>query len=279
MEQLFQKSLGADARSFFISGSALNAGVFRRVCDLFLARAALPRIAVIPINLRSFSPTWDLDPNYQFQDEYEKLQSLCERRPASHVCIEPTLTAWSIYNGVPLAYPGEPCITLGEFRKLTEETFPKTDPRWRERAASIFTFHYMYVLQPRHRKLVDLISTVKSLVAAGTKVVCYVTPVNYEGGVRYVGRRFRRAVRRNVSVVEKELALVECRFTEAGSRSSRFSAKPGTARLHAVQHRAMSSFTRICRCSSPRTNSSRSTTLRSTFAGKPGKLSSISSAG
>ena len=59
-------------RSYY---DAYHIGIYLEYAQYIVAQENLPQVVIIPINLRSFSPEWDMRPEYQFEKEARFLRS------------------------------------------------------------------------------------------------------------------------------------------------------------------------------------------------------------
>lgn len=152
------QSLGEILRAHYqdhvclISGSGYHAGIFEYFGAVLAAMRSRPRLAILPINPRSFSPTWDLNPLYQFRSEVELLASFNANRPnyrlrEAKICSEvDELLA-------PLVLSHEETITLSEFLDLISVNLVVGSDEWRKRLKTIFQCHYMLPVSSLERSL------------------------------------------------------------------------------------------------------------------------------
>lgn len=205
-----QKSLGQILgdyyrdRVFIVSGSGYHSGVFEQFCAVLATLPSRPRIAVVPINLRSFSPTWDLNPLYQFRPEIDLLSSFDWTRPAyrlnnTNKCSEVESLL------IPLEMDGNKSITLGDFLDIIGKTPVVGSGEWKARLETIFRHHYTYPVYSDHRKLNSFKQTIRLLRDAGVAVYCYITPLNYEAGAEYCGDTFIASIRNNIYKIRQEI--------------------------------------------------------------------------
>lgn len=192
---------------FLVSGSGYHSGVFEQFSAVLEALPARPRIAVVPINLRIFSPTWDLNPLYQFQSEIELLSSFDLKRP-DYTLHDAKLSTEFENHVVSMELDGEKIISLSEFLGIIGESPAIGSEAWKDRLKTIFQCHYMYPLNTEHRKIKSLKQTIKRLNGIGVSVYCYITPINYEAGIEYCGDVFMQAVEKNISIIQQEIGSV-----------------------------------------------------------------------
>lgn len=195
-----------ESEAFVVAGSGYHAGIFERFAALLSQMERRPRFAVIPINLRSFSPTWDLNPMYQFESELKLLAAFNIHAPSySLVNSESESDTRSILFK---CYQDKP-ITLNSFLHVIGSPKPVGSPEWFDRIWLIFQCHYAYPLSPTHRKIQSIKNIISILHNLGVAVYCYVTPINHEAGSEYCGRYFTETVRNNISTIRREIEITE----------------------------------------------------------------------
>jgi hypothetical protein len=198
--------VGTIPRSLAISHSAYQPMVYQELLRAVLAMKQRPRTLLLPINMRCFSPQWDLHPDYQFVQELGHLTSYLQDRVVRR--LEPRETSASemkVYERTAVAYPTSELRTVGEFVAVVRSK-PTTDAERSRRIAEIFRFHYGHPLEPTQRKLACVRGICDLVEGAGMRAVVYVTPINHEAGLRHAGAELLRSYQRNVDVVRDELA-------------------------------------------------------------------------
>lgn len=167
--------------------------------------AARPREIVIAVNIRSFSPIWDLAPALQARLEilryaWGDVLALGLVRP---------LERFGIYNLHPISLEqfGELPVYRGEVRWGTVYEAngghgPLAGKSLMERK---FTINYMNPIHPTHRKVRSLVNLVRTCKSAGVRPIIYLTPIDVESGRATVGPDFVPQVERNVEVIRKAL--------------------------------------------------------------------------
>lgn len=205
LEDLVSAELGEQSVCC-ISHSAFHSQVFCLFCNCLPTLRNQPQSVIIPINLRSFSPSWDLHPDYQFLWETATLDDFARGIDELRPGIESTPVAKAVFQAVPLYLPSGEIRTIGEFLEVIASRVNKDfGSAWTSRIRDIFTFHYMHNIYPTHRKLRYLGTTVKNLTRRGIGIGLYFTPINYRAGNKYVGSSFERCASNNVTMIEKYL--------------------------------------------------------------------------
>ena len=194
--------------------------------DLFYDYAAYmhqhgeaPQSLVVPINLRSFSPAWDKRPAYQFEKERKVLAMglpwarLFLRPLEVFGFFRPSITRQAFLD-TPV-YDGDEVVgEVRDFEALapdesqqgeTENAYREVDLADEETAQAVLTYHYMFDLEPDHRKLDSMINLAELAAERDVRVIFYITPVNVEQGERFLGREFSEHFADNVRVVRSRL--------------------------------------------------------------------------
>jgi hypothetical protein len=196
-----------------ISESAFNSQVFAMICNCLHRLRRRPNVVILPINLRSFSPAWDLHPDYQFLWETAKLDDYARHVDMMREPIPTTPVARAVFNAVPVQLPNARTKTIGElYDVISSRTSEEYTPGWKRRIEVIFTLHYLCRLYPEHRKLRYLGTAIKSLRRGKIDVFLYLTPINYQAGDRFVGPHFSSIVTDNIQVAVKYLSEFGVQF-------------------------------------------------------------------
>ncbi|MBC8444653.1 MAG: hypothetical protein H8D77_00870 [Chloroflexi bacterium] len=208
-----------------ISHPAYNLDLYLHHVRYIAHGAHRPRVIVMPINIRSFSPEWDMRPSYQFE-RVEKtlilglfLSQMLLRPLEAFGVLEPrisqdTFLNTSVYNGDTLVG------TVRDFESLTDEAspvglqgdagfvyrdaLPSTDDEEALRQALVY--RYMYSLKPDHRKLQAMLEIARLGEENHIDTLFYITPINYQQGERLLGDAFSAALSRNAGLVKSLLS-------------------------------------------------------------------------
>jgi hypothetical protein len=164
-----------------------------------------PGMVVLPINMRNFSPQWDLEPAWQFQEEVELINGFI-----SNPLMSPSLNQlknevlptemFNAFDATPVNYNLSPLNRIGHFRLLINST-PATEEQKKFRLSQIFIYHYTHALMREHPKVMFLENTLKLLQKMGIPFFAYLTPLNAKAGERLIGNSFSNALHDNVRVV------------------------------------------------------------------------------
>jgi len=207
-----------------IAHPAYNLDLYLHYVRYILRAPRRPRVVIVPINMRSFSPEWDMRPGYQFEEEKKTLAlgPVLARILARPLAIlgafrspisQAVFLNTTVYNG------DTPIGTVADFERLTEQDALGEHQRNTEFAyhdvlpseddaaamAQALIYRYMTGLTPDQRQLRAMREIARLGDEAGVQVLFYVTPVNYQQGQRFVGDAFRTALREKVDLVQSVL--------------------------------------------------------------------------
>lgn len=214
LEKMVSSRLGEE-NVCYISTSAFNAHVFSLFCNALSKTRHKPSNVIVPINLRSFSSSWNLNPQYQFLWETATIDDFAKDITAPRELIAPTPIADSIYRAIPVNFFARETQTIGDYLDVIAQAIgPGSTKKWNNRLRDIFTFHYCEKMHPKNRKLQSLGFIVKTLGRMNISVGFYFTPINYCAGRKYVGRAFRQRITYNIKFVEKYLSEYKVKALE-----------------------------------------------------------------
>ncbi|MBN2393700.1 MAG: hypothetical protein JXR84_23410, partial [Anaerolineae bacterium] len=197
--------------------------------DLFYDYAAYvdrhggwPTTLVLPINLRSFSAAWDMRPAFQFEKESKILAlglpwaRLFFRPLDVFGFFRPSISQQDFLN-TPV-YDGD--VRVGYVRDFemlaadeilqegSENAYREVKLEDEETAQAVLTYHYMFNLEPDHRKLDSMVAVAELAARHDVNVIFYITPINVEQGERFLGPAFRERFAANIQVVLSALEAV-----------------------------------------------------------------------
>ncbi len=174
-----------------ISGTGYHPGVFVALLKAAASRLGRAKIWIVPVNLRCFSPQWDMNPMWQHQEEIDCLSGVVSS--AAGIDAE-------TYESIRVSCPQSPFTTVGDFQRCIAKK-SATESERDFRAKQIFIFHYLHSLDAGHRKLEALREIEGLAEKTGIKLVMYCTPINHRGGQKHLGRDFIRIVEANVKTL------------------------------------------------------------------------------
>jgi hypothetical protein len=194
-----------------ISHSGYRPGIYLALSRVLDSAKKKPSLVILPINIRSFSPQWDWNPDFDFEREIVAINRYHRDPQKKMIRLVPT-------NQIPVGfwkrqaflrrevqYPLSSCKRIRHFVDIIANKSKDpcaVDFRWKQ----IFIFHYLYPLEANHRQLGYLQTLLSFLRDLGIPVVSYLTPINYQAGVRYAGDVFKALVLENVGKILQRMA-------------------------------------------------------------------------
>jgi hypothetical protein len=159
-------------------------------------------VVVAVINLRSFSPSWDLEPRYQFVAERTFLGLPPYLRPF----LKP-LVVFGAVDLQPVAGTdfGDAAVYDGTTQVGRALDYAGLTGSPAERERSMLLYFYMGTLRADHRKLRSLATLADLLREARVRLLFYVSPIDVERGKAAFGTRFRDRLEENIGTIEREL--------------------------------------------------------------------------
>lgn len=199
-------------RTATFSHTAFNPAVFKRIIGVIAASQHRPRHLLIPINLRSFSPQWYAYPEYQFLsfkalfDRYllsldaEERRRLLNQVPEADKKSEGFRRSMERYLALRSNFHGTNLRAMGDFLQFKLQK-PVDPEAIRERRRLMFIFHYLYEFSGGHPLLTSLGGMLRLIATMDVNVVFYLTPVNYQAGIEYVGPEFTVVLNEHKKVI------------------------------------------------------------------------------
>ncbi len=182
-------------------------------------RGGRPQTLVVPINMRSFSPAWDMRPAYQFEKESKILAMglpwarLLLRPLEVFGFFQPPISRHAFLDAP--VYDDDVLVgKVRDFEALAADealqgdagnAYREVELADEETAQAVLTYHYMFNLEPDHRKLDAMVALAELAAERGIHVIFYITPVNVEQGERFLGPTFTERFAENVGVVQSRL--------------------------------------------------------------------------
>ncbi len=172
-----------------IAGTGYNSELFYGIVKYLILKKHIPNTCILPINLRSFSPLWMLNPSFNQVRVFEELTE--EKSIMNLLTKEAFLDEQLNVGGIGLR-------SVGEYRLLAASN-PEISELIRLRAELIFRFHYLFDMDIGNRMIIRLNEALTLLSQAKVKTLVYFTPLNTEAGGNLVGTDFLDSVNERVS--------------------------------------------------------------------------------
>jgi hypothetical protein len=190
-----------------IAQAAYHPGVFYALIKALEKMANRPKLLLLPVNMRCFSPQWDIHPNYQFHMEIDVLERYSPSRPSTDFRLikqKITKDAFEVYDSTPVQYPCTSLDHIGQFRLLVNAD-AETSEQKVFRLRQIFIFHYMHILLPDHDKIRLLRDSLQLAAKMNIRCFIYTTPCNYQAGEKFVGDKFTEVLQYNVQILQNSI--------------------------------------------------------------------------
>ena len=189
-----------------LSNSGYQLEVFYNYLLVVEKLKTYPVQVIIPINIRSFSPQWNLNPAYQYNSQVQHIKDYLNRGQfelKEFRDIE-SFEDSRFFLNMSVDYPDTYFTKIGEFEK---EKAVKTvsNERYFTRKKNIFIYHYCYALNGNHRRI-DTIRRIADLLQSKEIIpIFYFTPINYEAGISFAGKVFMDRVTQNINVIKNAI--------------------------------------------------------------------------
>ncbi len=189
-----------------ISHAAYHIGLYLEFCKYIVKQKHHPSIIIIPINMHSFSPDWDMNPLNQFEREKIILRGGFLKHLVLTFYKPLRVFEYSFYTVTREEYLNTPVFNgkqqvgiIGDFNKIGYTKYS-----WSNMKNKIMVF-YMYSLSRQHRKVQSLKETARLLSRHNIRALFYVGPINYELCEKYWPGQFTQRLAENVQVVRSVL--------------------------------------------------------------------------
>lgn len=201
LDQMTADLLPKDIELVCIARAAYHFRIYYHLLNVLRFMRNRPQLVILPINMRCFSPQWDLNPSWQFEEEIQILTAYPATRkiPAIRVNAD-AFTFSEAERNLELDLPFTELKRIGEFLDLIKNIPPDPEGKFYRRK-QIYIFHYLNTLQSDHRRLQDLVRILGLLDELNIHVLMYSTPVNYQGAIRHVGKGFTDGIRANTATL------------------------------------------------------------------------------
>ena len=191
-----------------ISYSAFNMKILSYFIEALQVMKRRPRFVILPINMRSFSPQWDLEPSWQFDTEIDLISKFISNPGMVPSYVPEVMDLGALYeefDSTSVQYGLSELKSIGQFR-LVISGKPSTAEQRNYRLAQLYIFHYAFALKQNHRKLTYLRKLLNLLQEMKIYGFLYVTQINIESGRKYASEGFEKSIRTNVAVVKDVVA-------------------------------------------------------------------------
>lgn len=217
------QEFSGERRMVSIARGAFQAEMYDCFCEAIVRHGVHPRKVIVPINMRSFSEGWLMNPYYQCEKEtyfvrHDSFLAGMMFRPLS------VFKALNLHRISQIEYES---ATVKDGEKVVGKIYDFDNPDFDicsdENLRKKLVLYYMEELRQEHPYLHALGRIARAFDPSQTRVIFYITPIDYKTGVRYLGERFRCRLAKNVGVVQgylqhfglKALDLSQCLPSDA----------------------------------------------------------------
>jgi len=203
----------APARLTAIAHPAFQPRFFEGVTSYLLRTGVRPRLLLVPINLRAFSPLWTECLSYQFSKE----MALLGMGPGPGAALMRFRLAFKELPAPPPDLGPELLWSRAGFRALRARypALVAESPLGRYPGKTDFVrMYYLTELGPQHPYLRALARLAENAHRARVPVVFYVTPIDIESATEYLGPPFRAEVAAKVERFRATLSATGADFVD-----------------------------------------------------------------
>lgn len=185
--------------------AAYHMDIYLKFCEYIINDEHRPKIIILPINIRSFSPQWDMNPGFQFEKEkiflsHRNYLFRSFYKPLSiFKMFSPEVTQRD-YENTPV-FEGD--ILIGRVKDFSN---PEYNIWSEEKMKGIIKFSYLYPLSVEHRKIKSMLMIARLLKKNNIEAVFYIVPVDYQSAEEYLGRRFYEEIAKKTTLIKSVLA-------------------------------------------------------------------------
>ncbi|MEQ8247493.1 MAG: hypothetical protein RID42_07395 [Alphaproteobacteria bacterium] len=198
-----------------IASAGYTVRQFSALARLFDKEGSAPRLAIVPLNLRSFSVIWFANPGWQFETEMQYARLVAGDWSGLPSFVFSSIAGEQLESGSfldsPIEAGGTRYGTIAELSsrtsnvplslECTNETKQHDDALHAK-----FTMNYLFDVKRDHPLLESLSSFLLELRSNGVLPLVYITPVNIVEAERVRGPTLAEAMRRNVAAIDTWLS-------------------------------------------------------------------------
>lgn len=182
-----------------ISHGAYHMEIFFHILNTLNVTRHRPKLIILPINIRSFSPQWHMQPKWQFKEEISLLiryYSGCGLKKYYR-----RLKNQNDHESIPVQFPLSDMRTIGEFEKLR---LNKNNPNVSQdnRRKELFIYFYLFQIPNNHPRLLKIKDIINLTGNLQSKILFYITPINIQAAIRNVGEEFSHYFSNNIDTVK-----------------------------------------------------------------------------
>lgn len=185
--------------------SAYHSDIFQHYVAKLPASQSCP-VAIVEVNLRSFSEAWEKRPEYQYEKEKLFLSNYDNRWFRNFWKPLAIFKYFKLDTFSPEEFRATPIIRNGKKIGTMQDFYDfEKDKKMDDLIKIAFNYDYLYDLYPTNKKVVALVNILKMRNNCRNKTIIYVTPVDYQSGEKYWGPFFTKKIKQNIQVIQNEL--------------------------------------------------------------------------
>jgi hypothetical protein len=198
-----------------LNSPALNPDMFEVICEYMSYKGVKPRTAVVPINLRCFSPSWQKRFAYQFSEEKRLLSNPFLYRflikPLKIFKYNKDFIDQQELESTPV-FDGD--RQIGTVATLVNQMWYTEKLKQQNKNFQIpvelkrnsIAFQYLFTMDENHSRLQSLIDTALKLREMEINAVFYLTPINFELAVDYYDQSARSRIEANAELIKRVMS-------------------------------------------------------------------------
>ena len=207
IRQMLQDTI-PDLKVMPVMHPAYHMDLYLEFCKYISENENKPKAVIVPVNIRSFSPEWDLQPMYQFTEEKAVISNSVISTFLYNVFNKPLkvfkyaydtdVLSMDKFSKAPVYYKDSIVGDMDEYSTGFVDTT-------QENKKKKFLLRYMFYINKEHRKLNSLREITELMLKNNIKPYFYIIPVDYETGEVYFPGEFIKTVKRNATLLKNEI--------------------------------------------------------------------------
>ncbi|MBN2588510.1 MAG: hypothetical protein JXA96_01505 [Sedimentisphaerales bacterium] len=200
--EMLAGDMSGKANVLEISHGSYHMEIYYHIMKMSEVTRHHPKLFIVPINIRSFSPQWHRQPSWQFKEEIDLLKHYYSGHGLKRYYRR--RINMNGYESIPVKYPLSNFKTVGEFEaiRLKNDSIEISES---ERRKELFIYFYLFQIPATHPRLLKIKDVIDLVGNLGGKLLFYITPINIQAANRTVGSEFNNYFLRNVETVKNLL--------------------------------------------------------------------------
>jgi hypothetical protein len=209
-EMLYNK-LSETYKVYGIHHMGFHFGVFYYILKALLAMGNCPKLVIMPINMRSFSPSWDYNPVHLYTDTINEIDGYLK---VKNQFLHDTLglkehVAFDDYIRLKHDYPLVGNRAISELIAWYTRKLKEGAPEYELRNRVQFSLHYLLPITEENRKLQALRNIIELCSNHNIRLLTFATPINHEAAKEFCGDVFEKLYNQNINKVCQLFSGVE----------------------------------------------------------------------